>query len=236
MSQGSAVPSPAQGVTSAVMVKICGLMQRSDAEHAERTGARYLGVIMASGPRLLDRRAAAAVLGPRRAGIARVAVFGAQSSTEIIETAEALDLDVVQLHGAPGAHDVRNIRERSGRAVWPVLRVDGTRIARDGADLAAAAGALLLDAHVIGQLGGTGVALDWAGLAGSVAALRQEVPAMQLVLAGGLRASNVGEAIRLLSPDVVDVSSGVEVAPGVKDPVAVERFVNAVQHATGKAG
>jgi phosphoribosylanthranilate isomerase len=80
------------------------------------------------------------------------------------------------------------------------------------------------------------VTLDWAALSDSVAALRRDVPSLRVVLAGGLRASNVGEAIRLLSPDVVDVSSGVEVSPGVKDPVAVERFVSAVRHATGKAG
>jgi phosphoribosylanthranilate isomerase len=217
-------------------VKICGLMQRDDAVHAERVGARYLGVIMASGPRLLDRRAAADVLGRRRDGIARVGVFGAESCEEIVATADALDLDVVQLHGAPTVALVRQLRDRSARAVWPVLRVVGTRIGTEGAELAAAAGALLLDAHVVGQLGGTGVTLDWAALAESVDALRSEVPALQLVLAGGLRANNVGEAIRLLAPDVVDVSSGVEVSPGVKDPAAVERFVNAVQHATGNAG
>lgn len=221
---------------SQVATKICGLMRPEDARHAERSGARYLGVIMASGPRVLDVRAAAEVLGSRRPGIARVAVFGSQSSDEIIEIAGALDLDVVQLHGAPTVHEVRYIKENSARAVWPVLRVDGTQIGTEGAELAAVAGTLLLDAHVVGQLGGTGVTLDWAALADSVRRLRRDVPAMQLVLAGGLRVNNVGDAIRLLEPDVVDVSSGVEVSPGVKDPVAIERFVNAVQHATGNAG
>jgi phosphoribosylanthranilate isomerase len=221
---------------SRVAAKICGLTRPEDARHAERSGARYLGVIMASGPRVLDARAAAEVLGSRRAGVARVAVFGSQSSDEIIEIADILDLDVLQLHGAQSADEVKYIKAESGRAVWPVLRVDGTQIGTAGAELAAVAGALLLDAHVVGQLGGTGVTLDWAALADSVRRLRRDVPAMQLVLAGGLRVNNVGDAIRLLEPDVVDVSSGVEVSPGVKDPVAIERFVNAVQHATGNAG
>ena len=218
------------------MVKICGLTRPDDARHAERTGASYLGVIMASGPRLLDVGRAATVLGPRRPGIARVAVFGDQSSNVVIENADALDLDVVQLHGVPTVADVVHIMESTARAVWPVLRVEGTRIPSEAVALAEAAGFLLLDAHVIGQLGGTGVTLDWGALSDSVAALRRDVPAVRVVLAGGLHANNVGEAIRLLSPDVVDVSSGVEASPGVKDPVAVERFVSAVRHATGNAG
>jgi phosphoribosylanthranilate isomerase len=235
VSAGAGRP-PVPGAVRRTAVKICGLTRPEDASHAERSGASYLGVIMASGPRLLDVRAAAEVLGPRRAGVARVAVFGSQSSDEIIEIAAALDLDVMQLHGAPTPDEVQYIKEKSARAVWPVLRVDGTQIGTGAAELAAASGALLLDAHVVGQLGGTGVTLDWAALAESVRRLRRDVPAMQLVLAGGLRGDNVGEAIRLLAPDVVDVSSGVEVSPGVKDPVAIERFVNAVQHATGNAG
>lgn len=93
--------------------------------------------------------------------------------------------------------------------------------------LAAISGCVVLDAHVVGQLGGTGVALDWSGLADAVSSLREAVPGLQLVLAGGLRAENVREAIRLLSPQVVDVSSGVESAPGVKDPVRVQQFVQA---------
>ena len=222
--------------TRDVAVKICGLVRPADAAHAEALGAQFLGVILAGGPRLLDVSAAAGVLGPRRAGVSRVAVFGSQSSGEIIEVAEALDLDVVQLHGAHGVGDVTRIVQGTGRAVWPVLRVDDTRIPGEATEIAAAAGILLIDAHVIGQLGGTGVTLDWGALAGSVDELRRRVPGVRLVLAGGLRAGNVSDAIRLLAPDVVDVSSGVEVSPGVKDPVAVERFVSAVRHATGNAG
>ena len=74
---------------------------------------------------------------------------------------------------------------------------------------------------------------DWEGLAKAVALLRATVPALQLVLAGGLRENNVASAIRLLNPEVVDVSSGVETAPGVKDQSAVERFVSAARAAKG---
>ncbi len=218
-------------VTTAV--KICGLTRPEDAAHAAAAGATYLGVILAGGPRLLTIAQAAAVLGPERHGVRRVAVFGDQSRDEIASIVQTLALDVAQLHGDPSPDDVRHIAQQSGRAVWPVLRVEGVSLPTDAAALARAAGTLVLDAKVVGHLGGTGVALDWSGLAGDVAALRRAVPNVQLVLAGGLRPANVAQAIRLLAPDVVDVSSGVELTPGVKDPVAVEQFVRAVHTATG---
>lgn len=218
-----------------VAVKICGLTRSLDAAHAERTGAAYLGVILASGPRLLDLEQAASVLGPRRHGVRRVAVFGHRAPDDIVRIVERLDLDVAQLHGDPEERDIAHIRRATDRAVWPVLRVEGSTLPPEAAALAAAAGALVLDAKVVGQLGGTGVALDWSGLQDSLAMVRADVPAFELVVAGGLRPENVALAIQLLSPQVVDVSSGVEVSPGVKDPVAVERFVKAVQHATGNA-
>jgi len=87
----------------------------------------------------------------------------------------------------------------------------------------------------VGQLGGTGVALDWEALTASVHRLRERLPSLTLVLAGGLRPENVADAIRLLSPQVVDVSSGVECAPGVKDPVRVQQFVQAVRAAAERS-
>jgi phosphoribosylanthranilate isomerase len=156
-----------------------------------------------------------------------VAVFGDSSAREVIVLAGQLELDVVQLHGDRSVAEVATIARESERQVWPVLRIAGTTLPPTAADLAAIGGCVVLDAHVVGQLGGTGVALDWSGLAESVLALREAVPGLQLILAGGLRAENVREAIRLLSPQVVDVSSGVESAPGVKDPARVQQFVQA---------
>ncbi len=214
-------------------VKICGLTRESDAAQAERVGAAYLGVIMAGGPRLLSIEQARAVLGPRRHSVQRVVVFGDQSVDEVVVSIETLDLDVAQLHGGCTAGVIETLQRQTGRIVWPVLRVAGITLPDDAVDLAAAAGTVVLDAHVIGQLGGTGVALDWSGLGDAVGALRQSVPEVRVILAGGLRPSNVEAAIRLLSPDVVDVSSGVESAPGVKDPVLVEQFVAAAHAAAG---
>lgn len=216
---------------SAPIVKICGLTREQDAAYAEASGAGYLGAILAGGPRLLSPDRARSVLGPRRHGVKRVVVFGDQSADEVVVLGRELDLDVLQLHGAHAVSAVRDIVARSEREVWPVLRVAGTTLPEHAAALAAVSGALVLDAHVVGQLGGTGVALDWEGLAASVARLREAVPHLRLVLAGGLRPENVARAIRLLSPQVVDVSSGVETAPGVKDPALVRQFVMAAHDA-----
>lgn len=218
-----------------VRVKICGLTRTEDARMAEAAGASYLGGILASGPRLLTPDQFRHVLGPRRHGVERVAVFGNQPAAEVLALADTLDLDVLQLHSPRSAAEVALIVRESGRTVWPVVRVAGTVLPPDAAALASVCGALVLDAHVVGQLGGTGVALDWSGLAGEVASLRKRVPALTLILAGGLRPGNVDAALRLLSPEVVDVSSGVESAPGVKDPVRVQQFVQAVRDTAEKS-
>lgn len=210
-------------------VKICGLTREDDAATAERVGATYLGVILAGGPRHLTPGQARLVLGARRHTVRRAAVFGDQSEEEVIVLAGMLDLDVIQLHGGRTADAVARIAAQSAREVWPVVRVAGTTLPDEAEVLARIAGTLVLDAHVVGQLGGTGVTLDWSGLARDVTALRRVVPGVRLVLAGGLRPANVGQATQLLSPEVVDVSSGVEIAPGVKDPALVRQFVKAAR-------
>lgn len=217
------------------MVKICGLTRTEDVTVAEAAGADCLGAILAGGPRLLSPEQARVVLGARRQGVRRVAVFGDQPVAEVVDLAGRLDLDVVQLHGARTPSDVTTIARASGRTVWPVLRVAGATLPDEAEALASAQETLVLDAHVVGQLGGTGIALDWDALADSVHRLRERLPSLTLVLAGGLRPENVAEAIRLLSPQVVDVSSGVESAPGVKDPVRVQQFVQAVRAAAERS-
>lgn len=218
-----------------VAVKICGLVRPEDAQVAEAAGAAYLGAILAGGPRLVNLEQAAAVLGPRRAGIRRAAVFGTQSDAEIVSAARTLDLDIVQLHHAPSVARIAEVERDTGCTVWPVLRVAGSSLPAEADDWTDAAGALVLDALVVGQLGGTGVALDWSGLADAVAAWRARHPAASLVLAGGLTPRNVAEAVRLLSPTVVDVSSGVERAPGEKDATLVHHFVQAAHGAVETA-
>ena len=207
-------------------VKICGLTRPEDAAWAEACGATYLGVILAGGPRLVTVPKAREVLGPSRLTIRRVAVFGDQTRDVIARTAEALTLDVIQLHGASTADDVAWLQRVSGCRIWPVVRI-GTDGLPAVDELAAAAGALVLDTLVPGQLGGTGVPLAWDALVAPLAALRNRVSGLQVVVAGGLTPVNVSHAARLLVPACVDVSSGVEAAPGVKDPARVHAFVRA---------
>ena len=212
-------------------VKICGLTRVEDARHAERSGASFLGAILAGGPRHLTLPEARQVLGTARHGVRRVAVVGDQSAEEVIVLARELALDAVQLHGRRTPDEAVRIGRAAGCEVWPVLRITGSTLPADAVTWGTVSGTLVLDAFVVGQLGGTGVVLDWSGLGDSVAALRKELPALRLVLAGGLRPENVADAVRLLSPQVVDVSSGVESAPGVKDPVRVQQFVQAAHRA-----
>jgi phosphoribosylanthranilate isomerase len=221
----TAVPSSPLGI------KICGLTRPADAQSAEQSGATYLGAILAGGPRLLSLTDARSVLGPRRHSVRRVAVFGEQSPAEVVVIAGELELDVIQLHGVKTVDEVASIAHASKCTVWPVLRVTGITLPDEAFALAQAARHLVLDAHVVGQLGGTGVALDWSGLRNAVESLRVQVPDLTLILAGGLRPSNVAQAVQLLSPQVVDVSSGVETAPGVKDPALVQQFVTAARGA-----
>ena len=225
-------------------VKFCGLTRGVDAALGASLGAAYLGVIFASGPRLRSASEARALFeAAASAGAARrVGVFGSQSAADIISTARDAGLDVVQLHEAGDPAVVREIRRHFGGEVWRVLRLprslqdapgDATRLARrelpprarrdsvaDAAYVAAlqicdeGVDALVVDALVPGVTGGTGVALDWELLA---AAIDRAGRPKRLVLAGGLRPDNVGRAMALVAPDVVDVSSGVESAPGIKD-------------------
>ena len=209
-------------------VKICGLTRAGDARHAVASGARYVGVIFAGGPRRLDVAAAAAVLGDVPGHVSRVGVFGRTSADAIAHAADAARLDIVQLHEDPTPGDVLAAREASGARVWAVIRIQSSELPASVPALAAVADGILLDARAAGALGGTGRRLDWAALAGPLRPLRDDAA---VVLAGGLTPDNVADAIAVLAPDVVDVSSGVESAPGIKDPERVRRFIEAARGA-----
>jgi phosphoribosylanthranilate isomerase len=207
-------------------VKFCGLTRGEDARVGATLRAAYLGVIFAGGPRRLDAAAAGLVLdaGSSSGRARRVGVFGNESPAEIAAVASVAKLDVAQLHGSSDPHVVDALRKSFGGAVWRVVRMradtegDALRSAGDGVD------GVVVDALVDGVLGGTGVALDWERLARVLDGGAR--PAL-LVLAGGLRPENVERAIGLVAPDVVDVSSGVETAPGIKDHAMMRAFAEA---------
>ncbi len=202
-------------------VKFCGLRRAEDAAEAVRLGANYVGVIFAGGPRLVTVEEARTVLGPTRgAAVRRVGVFGAVSPAAVARVVAEVALDVVQLSADPDAEMVEAVRAASGAEIWAAVRCT-TEFPQRALVLFEHADAVLLDAKVDGKLGGTGRTLPWENFA------RVRTPGRRLVLAGGLTPENVAEAITVLQPDVVDVSSGVETAPGIKDHERMRAFLEA---------
>ena len=210
-------------------VKLCGLTRAVDTAAAVAVGADYVGVIFAGGPRQLTSAQALEVLVPAR-GVARtVGVFGATPAEDIGRVAADLRLDIVQLHGDAKAADVAELRRWFAGPVWVALRVQESTMPADAMQVFDCADAVVLDAHQAGALGGTGVALDWPRLARTLPPVPERRAAF--VLAGGLGPGNVADAVRILAPDIVDVSSGIERAPGMKDHEKMRAFTDAVRGA-----
>ena len=208
-------------------IKFCGLMRSEDARAAAALGAAYLGVIFAGGPRLLTPEQARDVL--RSRGKARtVGVFATSDVSQIAHVVAVAGLDVVQLQKEPDAAFVSAVKREVGRPVWAVARVHNGELPARLASLFAVADGVLLDTRGDANDGKSGGTFDWSAAAAQLDALRGKVP---LILAGGLNDGNVGDAILALSPDVVDVSSGVESAPGTKDHERMKRFASAVRGA-----
>ncbi|HEX6748478.1 MAG TPA: phosphoribosylanthranilate isomerase [Longimicrobium sp.] len=206
-------------------VKVCGLMRHEDAVVAAEAGARYLGAILAPGYRRTVTPEAAAVifegLPAQRAG-----VFVNAAADELRRAAEAARLDVLQLHGDESP-DLAAALRGEGFTVWKAIRPrSGDEFAEAAVLYAGSVDALLIDGFSADARGGTGTAFPWREVAERIAALGLDVA---IVAAGGLRPENVAEAASILRPDVVDVSSGVESAVGIKDAEAVRAFAAAVR-------
>lgn len=194
-------------------VKICGITSAADAAMAVSFGADAVGINFYRGSRRhVPVSEAAPIVAAVRGRAVPVAVFVNELPEAISEVCRTLGIDVVQLSGREPPAVAQRLSFRRIKAVH----------ARDGSELAAyrdyPCEAFLLDAAVEGEYGGTGKTLDWAKLGG----FRTEKP---LILAGGLTAENVAAAIRAVRPDGVDVASGVESAPGKKDPEKVRAFI-----------
>ena len=207
-------------------IKICGLTRSVDAEYADAGGVEYLGVIFAGGPRERTPMQARDTLAGRRAR--KVGVFAEQTDTVIATLVEMVGLDVIQLHAATDPERVERVRAATGKEVWAVVRTADGDLPESIEELGDAADALLIDANVPGRLGGSGVRVPWDRLGESLDALDYHP---RIVLAGGLTPDNVSEAIELVGPNVVDVSSGVESSPGIKDHARIRAFIAAVRTA-----
>ena len=199
-------------------VKICGITRADDARLAADLGAWAVGFIFwPKSPRFIEASRARAIVDRLPAYVTPVGVFVDQDVEEIEGIAREVRLGAVQLHGDETPAGARLLTRRVIKALSVERAM--TQAADDWADAT-----VLLDATDGERRGGTGTAIDWTRAA--VVARQRPV-----LLAGGLRPANVGEAIRAVRPAAIDVSSGVERAPGEKDPALMEALFRAVADA-----
>jgi phosphoribosylanthranilate isomerase len=201
-------------------VKVCGLTREDDVRRAIELGATACGFVLSSSPRQVTPERAGELAAQAAAGL-RVGVVTTDPAEWIADAIAHAGLDAVQLSAGADGPTVAAVREAAARRGLRPLVI----AAADTPD-AASADMLLLDARGPGVYGGSGRALDWAALD-----LAATPPEARLVLAGGLTADNVEEAIATLHPSMVDVCSGTETAPGVKDEALLTGFFAAVAHA-----
>ncbi|MGI8622966.1 MAG: phosphoribosylanthranilate isomerase [Solirubrobacteraceae bacterium] len=202
-------------------VKICGITRPEDAELAVELGAWALGFILwPASPRAADPAVAAGLAARFRRKVVTVAVFVDPTLDEVTHAVNDLGFSAVQLHGGVGASFCDEVKRRTGGGtVIRAFRIGSNADVQD-ADRFRAVDLHLYDTRAKDLEGGTGQTWDWA----LATTRRSHVP---LVLSGGLTAENVADGIAATRPYAVDVASGTESAPGVKDPEKLRAFVEA---------
>ncbi|MEM6887265.1 MAG: phosphoribosylanthranilate isomerase [Pseudomonadota bacterium] len=213
-------------MSSRIGVKICGLREPKHVDAAAKSGAAYIGLVFfEKSPRHVTIEQAHALSAQAPPGVAKVGLAVNPSDAFLDELMARVPLDLIQLHGQEPAERVVQIRARLG---LPVMKAVGIACADDLLKLDTymkVADQVLVDAKpsAEGELpGGNGLSFDWR----LIAARRWPVPWM---LAGGLSPDNVAQAVALTGAQQVDVSSGVECAPGVKDPRLIRDFIASAQ-------
>ncbi len=201
---------------SYVRVKICGITRPGDAVEAARLGVDAVGLVFApASPRCIDIARARDICRELPPFVSRVGLFMDAGVDRITTVLDQVELDWLQFHGSEDEAECRRYR----RPWIKALGLAGSR--GEGQDISGAfpgAAALLLDSHAPGSPGGTGRCLDWTQL---------RPPSRPWILAGGLTPENLGQAIGLVHPPAVDVSSGVEATPGIKDHARMKAFMEA---------
>lgn len=200
-----------------VRIKICGITRPRDVDACEEAGVDAIGLVFAAGSRrLVTLPQAAEIVARASPFLTTVGVFRGQSDEQILDYAHRLNLGAVQIH-QPGPGQVRRLVDAGLRviAALPFDRKSELALAREQG-----AGAVLVD----NQSPGSGRPFDWS-------MVRESVVDGRLILAGGLRPDNVALAVSTTRPWGVDVSTGVESSPGIKDGRLIERFVSAARAA-----
>lgn len=205
-----------------VKVKICGLTNLADARVAVEAGADFLGFILyPKSPRYIAPESLPGLLSELSlpSHVQSVGVFVNTPIDEVIKTLDTTGLNLAQLHGDEPVEYLSELNGRGYKAIRPATPDSAQQATIYTSYPEKFAPQLLLDAYVPNVYGGTGHKVDWT----MAASLAQQIP--RLLLAGGLTAANVQEAVRTVSPWGVDVASGVEAAPGRKDHEQVRAFV-----------
>jgi phosphoribosylanthranilate isomerase len=209
----------------AVQVKICGIKSEEALAAAIAAGADFAGfVFYGKSPRYVDPDTAGRLAEAAQGRIRTVALLVDPSDAELDRILTAVDPDIIQLHGAETPERVAEIRIQAARQILKAVKV-ATAADIVAASAFPAADMFLFDAKpakTAALPGGNGVPFDWPLLA-------QTPPDGPYMLSGGLTADNIAEAIRVTGAQAVDTSSGVERAPGEKDPAAIRRFVEAAK-------
>jgi phosphoribosylanthranilate isomerase len=203
-----------------IRVKICGITRPEDAVLASRLGAAALGVVFYPGSKRAATVADAhAIREVMPAFVSLTALFVNPAAEEVARVTDQVRIDCLQFHGDETPEFCRSFGIPYIKALRVQEKLDVVKLAAQYPDAAA----ILLDSYDKDQAGGTGLRFDWRIAEDCVARCRAPV-----VLAGGLNADNVGEAIGLVRPYAVDVSSGVESVPGRKCPEKLQAFFNEV--------
>jgi phosphoribosylanthranilate isomerase len=202
-------------------IKFCGMTSVADAELAVALDAWAIGLILWPGSkRACDPAEGVRISSALRRKVEVVGVVVNQEMDEVAALADMLQLSMIQLHGDEGPAYAKEVARRTG---CKVIKAQSVKLAADVVSVQAFRTDFhLLDTHRDGLRGGTGETFDWA----MVSRRRSAVP---LILSGGLNAENVVSAIETVRPFAVDVASGVEASPGVKDPEKMKAFADAVK-------
>lgn len=206
-----------------VRVKICGITRLEDAFAAVNAGAHALGFVFhPASPRFISPEKAGAIIRALPPFTMAIGVFVNVPAVEVETIADQCNLHAVQLHGEESPEECSAAK----RPVIKGFRFDPAKGNLDFSDYAVSS--ILVDANVAGAWGGTGVPVDWK-LLNEFLETQPEAIRRRLVLAGGLGPHNVKEAIKLVKPFAVDVSTGVEREPGIKDHQKIKEFMNAIR-------
>ena len=207
---------------SSIKVKICGLTRDEDVKAAVAAGADAIGFVFTASPRRISIDTAIRLSSYVPEGVLRVGLFLDQDRSEIDQVINSVSLDVLQFHGSETEQECCVF----GLPWLKAVAMENAESAKQAESEYPGAMGLLLDSHATGKRGGSGKVFDWS--------LSRPI-AKPIWLAGGLNSANVAQAIHVVRPFAVDVSSGVEVAPGIKDASRIHTFIEAVREVDNEA-